>query len=75
MKAVALGPQFQHLLRQLGEEIFVVADDEDRALKLFEGLKKQDRERSVGLKVKNWGEFSRGLTELGIEKRAFGYPL
>ena len=33
------------------------------------------RERSVGLKVKNWGEFSRGLTELGIEKRAFGYPL
>ena len=41
----------------------------------FEGLKKQDRERSVGLKVKNWGEFSRGLTELGIEKRAFGYPL
>ena len=41
----------------------------------FEGLKKQDRERSVGLRVKNWGEFSRGLTELGIEKRAFGYPL
>jgi hypothetical protein len=39
-----------------------------------EGLKKQDREKAIGLKVKNWPEFSRGLVELGIEKRAFGYP-
>ena len=41
----------------------------------FEGLKKQDREKAVALKVKNWPEFSRALTELGIEKRAFGYPI
>lgn len=41
----------------------------------FEGLKQQDREKTVAFKVKNWPEFSRGLTELGIEKRAFGYPL
>ena len=41
----------------------------------FGGLKQQDREKIVALKVKNWPEFSRGLTELGIEKRAFGYPL
>ena len=41
----------------------------------FAGLKQQDREKIIALKVKNWPEFSRGLTELGIEKRAFGYPL
>ena len=41
----------------------------------FTGLKKQDREKAVALKVKNWPEFSRALTELGIEKRAFGYPI
>jgi hypothetical protein len=41
----------------------------------FSGLKPQDREKAVALKVKNWPEFSRGLIELGIEKRAFGYPI
>lgn len=41
----------------------------------FAGLNKQDREKAVALKVKNWPEFSRALTELGIEKRAFGYPI
>ena len=40
-----------------------------------EGLKKQDREKVVALKVKNWPEFSKGLVERGIEKRAFGYPI
>ncbi|MEO6014701.1 MAG: hypothetical protein ABIQ30_14075 [Devosia sp.] len=40
-----------------------------------EGLVRQDREKAVALKVKNWPEFSRALTERGIEKRAFGYPL
>lgn len=41
----------------------------------FGGLVKQDREKTVAFKVKNWPEFSRGLVELGIEKRAFGYPI
>jgi hypothetical protein len=41
----------------------------------FDGLKRQDREKAVALKVRNWPEFSRALTELGIEKRAFGYPI
>jgi hypothetical protein len=41
----------------------------------FEGLTKQDREKAVALKVKNWPEFSRGLIALGIEKHAFGYPI
>jgi hypothetical protein len=41
----------------------------------YEGLKKQDREKAAAFKVKNWPEFSRALSELGIEKRAFGYPL
>lgn len=40
-----------------------------------EGLVKQDREKTVAFKVKNWPDFSKGLTERGIEKRAFGYPL
>jgi hypothetical protein len=40
-----------------------------------EGLVRQDREKAVALKVKNWPEFSRGLIALGIEKRAFGYPI
>jgi hypothetical protein len=41
----------------------------------FPGLKKQDQERAAAQRVKNWSEFSRGLTERGIEKRAFGYPI
>ncbi|MBI4922657.1 MAG: hypothetical protein HY834_12995 [Devosia nanyangense] len=41
----------------------------------FAGLVKQDRERAAAQRVKNWSEFSRALTELGIEKRAFGYPI
>jgi hypothetical protein len=41
----------------------------------FEGLKKQDREKAAAFRVKNWSEFSRALSEMGIEKRAFGYPL
>jgi hypothetical protein len=40
-----------------------------------EGLKKQDREKIVAFKVRNWPEFSRALTELGIERRAIGYTL
>lgn len=39
------------------------------------GLVKQDREKTVAFKVKNWPDFSKGLVERGIEKRAFGYPL
>lgn len=41
----------------------------------FEGLTKQDRERAAAFKIKNWPEFSRALSAMGIEKRAFGYPL
>lgn len=41
----------------------------------FDGLVKQDREKTVAFKVKNWPDFSKGLVERGIEKRAFGYPL
>jgi hypothetical protein len=41
----------------------------------FAGLVRQDREKAVALKVRNWPEFSRALGELGIEKRAFGYPI
>ena len=40
-----------------------------------DGLTRQDREKAVALKVKNWPEFSKALTERGIEKRAFGYPI
>lgn len=40
-----------------------------------EGLVRQDREKAVAFKVKNWPEFSRALTDRGIEKRAFGYPI
>lgn len=39
------------------------------------GLIKQDKQRTVAFKVKNWPDFSRGLGERGIEKRAFGYPI
>lgn len=39
------------------------------------GLVRQDRERTVAFKVKNWPDFSKGLVERGIEKRAFGYPI
>lgn len=39
------------------------------------GLVRQDRERTVAFKVKNWPDFSRGLSERGLEKRAFGYPI
>lgn len=39
------------------------------------GLRKQDRERVIAFKVKNWPEFSRAISQMGIEKRAFGYPL
>lgn len=41
----------------------------------FTGLVRQDRERAAAQRVKNWPEFSRALGEMGIEKRAFGYPL
>lgn len=41
----------------------------------YDGLKKQDRERAAAFKVKNWPEFSRALSQMGIEKRAFGYPI
>jgi hypothetical protein len=40
-----------------------------------EGLVRQDREKTVAFKVKNWPEFSKALTERGVEKRAFGYPI
>ena len=40
-----------------------------------EGLVRQDREKAVAFKVKNWPEFSKALTEHGVEKRAFGYPI
>jgi len=40
-----------------------------------EGLVRQDREKAVAFKVKNWPEFSKALTDRGIEKRAFGYPI
>lgn len=39
------------------------------------GLKRQDREKAIAFKVKNWPEFSRALSDMGIEKRAFGYPI
>ena len=39
------------------------------------GLVRQDRERTVAFKVRNWPDFSRGLSERGIDKRAFGYPI
>ncbi len=39
------------------------------------GLTRQDREKTVAFKVKNWPEFSRALTQMGLERRAFGYPL
>lgn len=39
------------------------------------GLTRQDRQRTVAFKVKNWPDFSRGLGERGIEKRAFAYPI
>ena len=39
------------------------------------GLVKQDREGAAAFRVKNWPDFSRGLIERGIEKRAFGYPI
>jgi hypothetical protein len=39
------------------------------------GLTRQDREKAVAFKVKNWPEFSRALSQMGIEKRAFGYPI
>ena len=41
----------------------------------FAGLTQQDREKIVAFKVKNWPEFSKALTERGVEKRAFGYPI
>ncbi|MBN9304458.1 MAG: hypothetical protein BGO82_12890 [Devosia sp. 67-54] len=41
----------------------------------FAGLRQQDREKAVALKVKNWPEFSKALVGRGIEKRAFGYPV
>lgn len=39
------------------------------------GLVRQDREKTVALKVRNWPEFSGAMTRMGIERRAFGYPL
>jgi hypothetical protein len=36
---------------------------------------KQDREGAAAFRVKNWSDFSKGLIERGIEKRAFGYPI
>jgi hypothetical protein len=40
-----------------------------------EGLKKQDRERAAAFRVRNWSEFSKAIGEMGLEKRAFGYPI
>lgn len=40
-----------------------------------QGLVKQDREGAAAFRVKNWPDFSKGLIERGIEKRAFGYPI
>jgi LPS sulfotransferase NodH len=39
------------------------------------GLAVQDREKVAAFKVRNWPEFSRALGEMGLEKRAFGYPI
>lgn len=39
------------------------------------GLTRQDREKAVAFKVRNWPEFSRLLGEMGLERRAFGYPI
>lgn len=39
------------------------------------GLVKQDKAGAAAFKVKNWPDFSKGLIERGIEKRAFGYPI
>ena len=39
------------------------------------GLVKQDRESAAAFRVRNWPDFSKGLIERGIEKRAFGYPI
>lgn len=39
------------------------------------GLVRQDRETAAASRVRNWSDFSRGLVERGIEKRAFGYPI
>jgi hypothetical protein len=39
------------------------------------GTTRQDRNKAVAGKVKNWPDFSRALVALGIEKRAFGYPI
>jgi len=41
----------------------------------YPGLKKQDREKAAAFRVKNWPEFSRAIGEMGLEKRAFGYPI
>jgi hypothetical protein len=41
----------------------------------FDGLTRQDREKVVAFKVKNWPDFSRAIGAMGIEKRAFGYPI
>jgi hypothetical protein len=38
------------------------------------GLVRQDRGRVVADKVSNWPEFSRALGQMGLERRAFGYP-
>ncbi len=66
----------EQALRQFASTVAKVGITLRTPVKLaHEGLRKQDREKAVALKVKNWPEFSRGLVELGIEKRAFGYPL
>jgi hypothetical protein len=39
------------------------------------GLEKQDKSKSMIDKVSNWAEFSRDIFSLGLERRAFGYPL
>lgn len=39
------------------------------------GLMKQDRAPKVADKVTNWAEFSKDIFALGIERRAFGYPI
>ena len=60
---------FAAAMRQLGIELRVPS-----AL-THPGLVKQDRENAAASRVRNWPDFSRGLIERGIEKRAFGYPL
>lgn len=41
----------------------------------YPGLVRQDRETVAAFRVRNWPDFSRAINEMGLERRAFGYPL